>query len=135
MPICEKHNEEKVIWAGKRKCKSCNREYQTKWFSDNKDTQQARITANSQRVRKEAYTWIRDYCLTHPCIDCGETDWVVLEFDHRDRATKLFAVSEMIQRQYSLSKIIEEIAKCDVRCASCHRRRTAVQMGWYSYLD
>ena len=50
-----------------------------------------------------------------------------LEFDHRDRTTKIAAVSQLIARQFSWDKIMAEIDKCDVRCANCHRKRTAVQ--------
>jgi hypothetical protein len=53
----------------------------------------------------------------------------VLEFDHHDRATKREDVSRLMA--YSSWRRIEaEIAKCDVRCANCHRRRTAHQLGW-----
>ncbi len=30
--------------------------------------------------------------------------------------------------------VAEEVALCDVRCANCHRRRTAQQLGWWSAL-
>jgi hypothetical protein len=40
-------------------------------------------------------------------------------------------VSALVNGKYSWSKILEEIEKCDVRCANCHRRRTAKQLGWY----
>ena len=65
-----------------------------------------------------------EYLLRHPCIDCGEVDLIVLEFDHRDPSTKRMAVSSLLR--YSSWTLIEaEIAKCDVRCANCHRRKTA----------
>lgn len=65
--------------------------------------------------------YIRTYLETHPCVDCGEDDWVVLEFDHV-RGEKDRAISALIR--WKLERIIEEIAKCDVRCANCHRRIT-----------
>ena len=62
----------------------------------------------------------------HPCIDRGETDLVVLEFDHlRDKA---FCIGfELTRRRWQ--DILEEIARCEVVCANCHRRRTATRSG------
>ena len=62
--------------------------------------------------------------------DCGERDPRVLEFDHRDRFAKIESVTLMALRGYAWATIEAEIAKCDVRCAKCHRRRAAVQFSW-----
>lgn len=70
---------------------------------------------------------INEYLLAHPCVDCRESDIRCLEFDHRDPSTKVCAVSKMISDQRAWPDILAEIEKCDVRCANCHRRRTAEQ--------
>jgi hypothetical protein len=58
------------------------------------------------------------------CIDCGyNTHAVALDFDHRPGTEKLFNIS----RQglfLTWEKVLAEIAKCDVRCANCHRVKT-----------
>src|SRR5207244_10822490 len=64
-----------------------------------------------------------------PCVECGVTDPLVLDFDHRAPSTKRMAVSSLL-RYASWSALESEIAKCDVRCANDHRRRTAEQFGW-----
>jgi hypothetical protein len=57
----------------------------------------------------------------------GETDPVVLEFDHlRD---KKFTISKGI-RDRNWQSVLDEIAKCEVVCANCHRRRTARRGGF-----
>lgn len=58
------------------------------------------------------------------CADCGETDPVVLEFDHV-RGVKAANISRMVSDLVGLGRIEAEIEKCDVVCANCHRRRTA----------
>jgi hypothetical protein len=63
------------------------------------------------------------------CADCGEDDLVVLEFDHVGE--KRGNVSAMAWRGVSEEALRAEIARCDVRCANCHRRRTAQTGGWY----
>ena len=72
-----------------------------------------------------------EYLSTHPCVDCGETDIVVLEFDHLGKDKKLDDVAHMIPRGYSLDKIKKEIAKCEVVCCNCHRRRTYTRANCY----
>lgn len=81
-----------------------------------------------RHARHRAMIWA--YLADHPCVDCGEADPVVLEFDHRDGSDKHSHVSKMVSHA-SDERLMAEIAKCDVRCANCHRRRTAKQMGWY----
>jgi hypothetical protein len=86
---------------------------------------------NAQRNRANA-EFLIEFLRQHPCVDCGEDDVVVLEFDHR--RDKLETVSTLSREGYSLDKLKAEIAKCDVVCANCHRRRTAKQFGWYRVL-
>lgn len=80
------------------------------------------VARNSAAYYARNRECVDQYLLEHPCIDCGETDLLVLEFDHvRD---KVVAVSKMIP-SYALEQLRAEIAKCEVRCANCHRRKTA----------
>jgi hypothetical protein len=67
--------------------------------------------------------YVTDYLLAHPCVDCGEKDIIVLEFDHV-RGDKKYNVSNLIMQSYGLNTLITEIEKCEVRCANCHRRIT-----------
>jgi len=74
-----------------------------------------------------------EYLSTHPCIDCGEGDPVVLEFDHR--ADKTASIMALMRRHARWDVIMEEIAKCDVRCANCPGRRTAKTRKYYRELS
>lgn len=67
------------------------------------------------------------------CIDCGEVDPIVLHFDHV-RGKKLGNVTTMAHAQRPLEVLRAEIAKCEVRCANCHTRRTASTGGWWKTL-
>ena len=71
---------------------------------------------------------VRGYLSDHPCIDCGEKDPVVLDFDHRDPVEKHRGISQIIGWALGIKVLIAEIAKCDVRCANCHRRRHYQEM-------
>jgi len=61
-----------------------------------------------------------------PCADCGQRyPYYVMDFDHREGEIKLFNVSSLNgHRRTSRKKLLDEIAKCDVVCANCHRDRT-----------
>ena len=57
-----------------------------------------------------------------PCVDCGiKYPSYVMDLHHRDTATKVKAVSQLVQR--TSNYVAAEIAKCDVLCANCHRVR------------
>lgn len=84
------------------------------------------------QAREDALGKVLTFLKTHPCVDCGESDPVVLTFDHV-RGTKKANVSEMLAGKCSWSTIESEIAKCEVRCANCHMRRTAQQLKYRKF--
>ena len=65
---------------------------------------------------------------SNPCVDCGERDVVVLQFDHQ--GNKVANVSALI-RAGSEARLRAEIEKCEVVCANCHTRRTATTFNWW----
>lgn len=75
--------------------------------------------------REAARQMILEFLESHPCVDCGEVDPVVLDFDHNDRSQKIIEVTEVPYLGWALDRLKAEIDKCTVRCANCHRRKTA----------
>lgn len=88
------------------------------------------IRDRADLVRDQSRRLVREYLATHPCVDCGESDVQVLEFDHRGEDPKLFDISKAVLSGFASGSIFSEIAKCDVRCANCHRRKTRRTLGW-----
>ena len=108
-------------------CRPCRAAYKKAHYAANKQRYIKNASAWNAKLSAKRIAWLLDYFTTHPCVDCGETDPVVLEFDHlRD---KLFEVAEGI-RYRSWKAVLAEIEKCEVRCANCHRRETARRGGF-----
>jgi len=106
------------------------REASRKHYQANKEAykKRAREYTDKQRLILRDYIW--NYLLEHPCVDCGTTDPLVLQFDHfRD---KKYTVSNMTGHGLSLETLQEEVAKCKVRCANCHMKKTALERGWWA---
>lgn len=58
-----------------------------------------------------------------PCTDCKNSYHpVCLDFDHLGDKTK--NIADMLKEGYSIDRIKEEIEKCELVCANCHRLRT-----------
>lgn len=104
--------------------------YAQNHYEANKPAYVARAMAHNAKTLLLTGAWILAYLRDHPCVDCGEADPIVLDFDHRDPATKSFAISNGRRRNLSLRRIRMEVEKCDVRCANCHRRKTYADGGW-----
>jgi hypothetical protein len=104
-------------------CKVCSSDYQKEHYQKNKQIykDKSSVWRNSERDK------FNDYLNTLSCIDCGESDPIVLEFDHQ--VDKKFNISRGAGTM-SFDKLMNEISKCEVVCANCHRKRTAKTFGW-----
>ena len=109
-------------------CRQCQREYCRQHYRNHCSLHNSRRYKRQKSERAEIAERLREYKRTRACADCGETDPIVLEFDHV-RGTKVGEVGAMV-RCWTWQAIVEEIAKCELRCANCHRRKTAKQLGW-----
>lgn len=126
-PLDEFHNRTKAKDGKQYVCKICNRNQRKAYYKTAHGRDKNFIAGKRWRVRNQLK--VLDYLKDHSCVDCGENDPIVLEFDHREN--KSYNISHMVQAGFAWAKIMEEIEKCDIRCANCHRRKTARQFGYY----
>jgi hypothetical protein len=82
----------------------------------------ALIVADRTRRRRELGEWFAIFKQTLACARCGENDPACLDFHHRDPATKDMDLASVVHRGWSKARIFEEVAKCVVLCANCHRK-------------
>lgn len=106
-------------------CKECSRAYVKNHYLNNTKYYIDKAHKRNLDVKDKSLKYIGKYFSTHPCVDCGESDILVLEFDHRHRSEKYKDISHLIKTRGSFKRVVDEISKCDVRCANCHRRKTA----------
>ena len=114
-----------------RRCLDCRRAAVRSHYVANRAYYIQKARRRRLRVVMETRTWLTESLKTHPCVDCGNSDIRVLEFDHCERGTKVLAVAVLARGGYSLNRVKAEIEKCVVRCANCHRIRTHQQRGWW----
>jgi len=103
-------------------CKPCNISQRMAAYHRDPSIQRNR----SKKDKADNKLKLLSYLLEHPCVDCGESDPIVLDFDH-SRGVKRECIARMLSCAWST--IVLEIEKCDVVCANCHRRRTAKRHG------
>lgn len=111
-------------------CKQCQSDYGKGYYQNNTEDIKKRTAPRRDGHKAALKSLMVDYLLTHPCLDCGEDDIVVLDFDHVT-GNKRFNISDAMRKGLSLEAVQQEISKCIVRCANCHRRKTAKDQNWY----
>jgi hypothetical protein len=85
------------------------------------------LEKKSVRAKKRAAKWrLAGMIKKHfGCKDCGYSEHAkALQFDHINDDKKE-SVSNLIRSDYSWNTILEEIRKCEIRCANCHAVMTA----------
>lgn len=130
LPLEEFHSSSRTKDGKNTWCKLCNKTARLESYRKNRAGQRQYESSRKLIQRRKVYAFLS----THPCIDCGETDPVVLQFDHV-RGSKIAAISRMVASGFGGAQIDSEIEKCEVRCANCHMRKTAKERGYYSFLE
>ena len=120
MPVTCEQCGKTSLWKGGRKRRFCsptcahNNRYKPKASKRTRFTPHKQLSDQLKIERGQ-------------CADCHMTinteTVVVIEWDHRDPATKSFTISYKLNRVPD-ADLIAEIAKCDAVCANCHRYRT-----------
>jgi hypothetical protein len=107
-------------------CRPCRSAYGREHYLANRQRYIDQAAVVKRKLRLERTLFLIEYFKSHSCVDCGETDPIVLEFDHlRDKSFDIG--QDLLDRKWQA--IIEEMAKCEVVGANCHRRRTARRRG------
>ncbi len=107
------------------KCKKCMKERGRKYYHQNHERQLTLAKVRKERYREQRRLWLKNL-KDKPCTDCGvKFPPFVMDFDHTDKENKLASISWLAFHDTSnFKKIEDEIAKCDLVCANCHRIRT-----------
>lgn len=113
-------------------CRECFKASWEKRYYDNHKHYRDSHNRSRNKIRLQNSRRVFEYLSCNPCITCGESDPIVLEFDHRNKDEKLENISNLILNS-SWNQIESEIEKCDVMCANCHRRKTAAQFEYRRY--
>ena len=101
-------------------CKACRKEYDAAYSAR---TLERRRERRAERKR-EFVVWYRALKEDRPCADCGgRFPAAAMQWDHLPGSEKTADVANLLRRLCK-SRILEEIAKCELVCANCHAIRT-----------
>ena len=104
------------------RCRDCTREQVRRHYQAHQSYYIRKAKRRKAQIAAEQREWISSYLELHPCVDCDEADLRCLDFDHV-RGKKRCDVSRMLGN-FGWEAIEREVAKCEVRCSNCHRKRT-----------
>lgn len=100
------------------------REYMKRWWAkpESKDMYYSARNKRREINRKTA----RQIKADSGCSRCEEKDPDALDFHHLDPSKKESNITNAVYN-YSLKRMLEEIAKCIVLCRNCHQKEHARQ--------
>ena len=117
-PISEFNFKNTAAGVHQSYCKECGKRLTRSHYRNNK-RQYLDRNVRSYMKRRELVRQLKS-C---PCADCGvQYPYYVMDFDHREGETKEYQLNRI--DRMTTRAILNEIKKCDVVCANCHRVRT-----------
>ena len=96
--------------------KEKNKKYSKEYYLKTKEATKKRTKESKAKQKQEWYA----FKATLKCTHCGFSHIAALDFHHEDPSTKLGNVHRFISNG-QFAKAYEEIKKCIVLCANCHR--------------
>ncbi len=106
-------------------CRDCQQGIRRESYSNHRETTRASNDERTRQVRESSREYVYNYLLERSCADCGETNLLVLTFDHV-RGEKRGNVADMVYSGRSVETITAEIAKCEIVCCNCHLKLLSV---------
>jgi hypothetical protein len=86
------------------------REASRRHYAKHRDKVIAKAKQYSKAARSRIRAYINAYLKDNPCVDCGETNTIVLEFDHVGEAgTKHFTISDAVRHGIGMKKLKAEM--------------------------
>lgn len=98
-------------------CRHCKSVYQAKWYQENKQAHKKTVRKRAVRLHSE----FSEFKKSLRCSKCGEDHPATLDFHHIDPSQKEGQLRHMYLN-FGKKKFEEELAKCIVLCANCHRK-------------
>lgn len=110
------------------KDKEQQKEFQRLHYLANKNKYAKSRKAN----RDKRDIWFRELKSNYKCQKCNFTDIRCLDFHHKNPNEKSFGISLAVKNGMSESKILKEIAKCEVLCSNCHiKEHWAIKLNYH----
>lgn len=124
-----KFNNKSASHDGKQSiCRECNKERSKRYYRENREKHKQVALENKRKYRSENNRRVWEILEASSCVDCGNDNPRVLEFDHI-AGNKEGDVGRMLCSNVGWTRIKKEIEKCEIVCANCHRMRTQDSTG------
>jgi hypothetical protein len=96
--------------------------YFRQWYKENRATEIEKSKIRARLRRKATRDLVLKIKQNSKCLACSENDPVCLDFHHREPSKKDVNIFALYKKGWSIARVMEEIAKCDILCANCHRK-------------
>ncbi len=130
----DKTQEEMQVRRGKTLsvCSTCFIRHYAKLCKTDAELKETQ-RASDLRSKRKRQAIVKEHLENAACMDCGYSNWIALEFDHREPKKKFKEIGRLLANG-TMRQLRNEIAKCDIVCSNCHTIRTAKQVGSWRLL-